>query len=161
MKYARLSKEQLEELHKEFINFLASQTITKDEWDKIKMESPKVAEQEIDVFSDLIWEGVLTNANYLEHFSKDYIFLFKSELNKVYSIVLHTAKKHIDFQTKEGLVWLSDHIFTDDVDIQVGSKSVADNRNEFLFDIIQQGAIISDGQIYNQVARFLDQTKKS
>jgi hypothetical protein len=34
MKYARLTKEQLEELHPEFINFLATQSIDKKEWDE-------------------------------------------------------------------------------------------------------------------------------
>lgn len=160
MKYARLTKEQFEELHEEFINFLASQSITKEEWDQIKENKPEVADQELDVFSDLIWEGVLTNANYLEHFSKDYIFLFKSELNKVYSIVLHALNKSVDFQTRQGLEWLSDHVFTEEVEIQVGSKSIGDNRNEFLFDIIKQGAIISNGDIYNQIEGFLEQAKK-
>jgi len=69
MKYTRLTKEQLEELHQEFINFLATQAIDKAEWDKIKIEKPEVAEQELDVFSDLVWEGVLGRAQFLEHFS--------------------------------------------------------------------------------------------
>jgi len=58
MKYRRLSKEQFEELHLEFINFLATQSITAEEWKKIKAEQPKVAEEEMDIFSDLVWEGV-------------------------------------------------------------------------------------------------------
>ena len=69
MKYQRLSKEQLEELHVEFINFLATQSITAEEWSDIKENKPQVAEEEIDIFSDLVWEKVLTNAQYLEHFS--------------------------------------------------------------------------------------------
>ncbi|MGO1752410.1 MAG: DUF6495 family protein, partial [Psychroflexus sp.] len=69
MKYERLTREQLEEMHQEFINFLATQKITADEWEKIKREQPGVAEQELDVFSDLVWEGVLNNVNYVEHFS--------------------------------------------------------------------------------------------
>ncbi|MCB0467853.1 MAG: hypothetical protein KDC64_06540, partial [Aequorivita sp.] len=67
MKYARLTKEQFEELHQEFINFLATQSITADEWKKLKIEKPEVAEQELDIFSDLIWEGVLNKVKYLEH----------------------------------------------------------------------------------------------
>ena len=51
MKYARLTKEQLEELHPEFITFLATQSIDKMEWDDIKKNRPHVAEQEIDLFS--------------------------------------------------------------------------------------------------------------
>ena len=49
MKYARLTKEQLDSLQQEFINFLATQTITANEWNTIKKEKPEVAEQEIDV----------------------------------------------------------------------------------------------------------------
>jgi hypothetical protein len=73
MKYTRLTKEQFEELTQEFSTFLATQTIDKAEWDTIKAEKPEVAEQELDVFSDLVWEGVLTRAEYLEHFQKSYL----------------------------------------------------------------------------------------
>ena len=54
MKYERLTKEQFEALHQEFSNFLATQSIDKAEWDSIKTNKPEVAEQELDVFSDLI-----------------------------------------------------------------------------------------------------------
>jgi hypothetical protein len=76
MKYTRLTKEQFQELHPEFINFLATQSIDKAEWDKLKLEKPEVAEQELDVFSDLVWEGVLSRAVFMEHFSNNQNFLF-------------------------------------------------------------------------------------
>src|SRR5690606_4170407 len=76
MKYSRLTKEQFEELHKEFINFLATQSITADEWNDIKQNKPQVAEQELDVFSDLVWEGVLTKVTYIEHISHQQMHLF-------------------------------------------------------------------------------------
>ena len=47
MKYARLTKEQFEELHTEFINFLATQSITAQEWAEIKKTKPEVAEEEL------------------------------------------------------------------------------------------------------------------
>ena len=109
MKYTRLTKEQFEELHQEFINFLATQTIDKAEWDKIKIEKPEVAEQELDVFSDLVWEGVLGRAEYLEHFSKNHIFLFQCFDTNVKSIVLKSLVPETDFLTKDGLQWLSDN----------------------------------------------------
>ena len=45
MKYTRLTKEQFEELHQEFINFLATQSITADEWLKLKEDKPEVIEE--------------------------------------------------------------------------------------------------------------------
>ena len=59
MKYSRLTKEQFEELHQEFINFLATQSVTAEEWANLKENKPDLAEMELDVFSDLIWEGLI------------------------------------------------------------------------------------------------------
>jgi hypothetical protein len=151
MKYKRLTKEQFEELHIEFANFLASQSIDKKEWDDIKLNSPNVVEQELDVFSDLIWEGVLTNARYLEHYSKNYIFLFNCSQIHMQSIVIKSLVSEIDLLTKEGLIWLSDNLFTETVEVQTGKKVFAGNRNEEIFDLIKQGAILSNGELYEQI----------
>ena len=151
MKYKRLTKEQFEALHKEFSNFLASQSIDKTEWDSIKVIKPEVAEQELDVFSDLIWEGVLTNANYLEHFSKNHIFLFHCQEKLIQSIVLKALESQVDFMEKEGLQWLSDNLFTDTVEIHIGKKDYQVERNKAIFDLITEGAILSDGQLYLQI----------
>ena len=151
MKYKRLTKEQFEELHKEFATFLASQSIDKAEWDKIKSDKPETAEQELDVFSDLIWEGVLTKANYLEHFSQKHIFLFHCQEKIIQSIVLKVLDPQVDFMQKEGLQWLSDNLFTDTVEIHLGKKEYEEERNAAIFDLISQGAILSDGQLYLQI----------
>ncbi|EPE9898927.1 DUF6495 family protein [Flavobacterium psychrophilum] len=151
MKYDRLTKEQFEELHSEFINFLSTQSIDKGEWDKIKLEKPEVAEQELDVFSDLIWEGVLTRAVYLEHFSKNYIFLFHCFDTHVQSIVLKSVVPETNFLTKEGLQWLSDNMFTDNIEMKVGKKEFTEERNTSLFELIKQGAFLSDGELFKQI----------
>lgn len=155
MKYKRLTKEQFEALHQEFANFLASQSIDKNEWDEIKTNKPEVAEQELDVFSDLIWEGVLTNAQFLEHFSKNHIFLFHCQEKFIDSMVLKSLVTEVDFLTKEGLQWLSDNLFTDTVEIHVGKKDYDKERNEAIFDLITQGTILSDGQLYLQINNIL------
>ena len=151
MKYRRLTKEQFEALHQEFANFLATQSIDKGEWDSIKAQQPEVAEQELDVFSDLIWEGVLTGAHYLEHFSKNFIFLFHCQEKLVKTIVLKSLVPETDFMTKEGLQWLSDNMFTETVEIKLGQKEYDKDRNKAIFELIQQGAILSDGQLYLQI----------
>lgn len=151
MKYARLTKEQLEELHPEFINFLATQSIDKIEWDDIKKNRPHVAEQEIDVFSDMIWEKALTNVTHLDHFSKNYIFLFKCLPDVVYSFVIKTNNPEIDFVSADGIYWLSENLFSDDVEITRGRKDISSNRNESLFEIIKQGGIISKGELFTKL----------
>ncbi len=151
MKYARLTKEQLEELHPEFVRFLASQSIDKAEWDTLKEEKPEVAEQEIDVFSDLIWDNVLEKAEWLEHYSKNHIFLFKCKELEMESIIIHSHEPYADFLTEGGLQWLNENIFSDKVEIQRGTKAFTEDRRADIFSIIQQGAILSDGVLYKQL----------
>lgn len=156
MKYTRLTKEQFEELHPEFINFLATQAIDKVEWDKLKTEKPEVAEQELDVFSDLIWEGVLTRAEFLEHFSKNHVFLFQCFDTYIDSIVLKSTVPEVDFLTKEGLQWLSDNMFTETIEMKVGRKEFTEDRNTSIFELIRQGSFLSDGQLYQQIKTILE-----
>ena len=156
MKYTRLTKEQFEELHPEFINFLATQAIDKAEWDKLKTEKPEVAEQELDVFSDLIWEGVLTRAEFLEHFSKNHVFLFQCFDTYIESIVLKSMVHEVDFLTKEGLQWLSDNMFTETIEMKVGRKEFTEDRNTSIFELIQQGSFLSDGQLYKQIKTIIE-----
>jgi hypothetical protein len=156
MKYTRLTKEQFEELHQEFSNFLATQSIDKAEWDTIKVEKPEVAEQELDVFSDLIWEGVLSKAEYLEHFSKNHIFLFQAFDTYVQSIVLKSLVSETDFLTNDGLQWLSDNMFTENIEMKVGKKVFTEERNTSIFALIQQGAFLSDGQLFKQINSIIE-----
>ena len=156
MKYARLTKEQFEELQQEFVNFLATQTIDKSEWDSIKANKPDIAEQELDVFSDLIWEGVLGRAKFLEHFSKNHIFLFECFDKEIKSIVLKSKVPEQNFLTKEGLQWFSDNLFTDNIEMRLGTKLFSKDKNSDIFSLIQQGAILSDGKLYEQINQILN-----
>jgi hypothetical protein len=156
MKYARLTKEQFEEMHAEFSNFLATQAIDKAEWDQIKIEKPEVADQELDVFSDLVWEGVLLKTEYLEHFSKNHIFLFQCLDTHVKSIVLKSLVPEVNFLTKEGLLWLGDNLFTETIEMKIGKKDFTEDRNQSLFGLIQQGAFLSDGQLFKQINSIIE-----
>lgn len=157
MKYVRLTKEQLEELHPEFITFLATQSIDKKEWDDLKMNKPEIAEQEIDVFSDMIWDRAISNVNFIDHFSKNYIFLFKCVENVVYSYVINSNVEKINFLSAEGINWLSENIFSDDIEIKKGKKDISEDRNSSLFSIIKQGGIISKGELFTKLDHLLNQ----
>jgi len=147
MKYSRLTKEQFEELHKEFINFLATQSITAEEWSKIKTEKPEVAEQELDVFSDLVWEGVLNKAKYLEHISKSYMHLFCLKESKMHAIAI-TLKNDVDLTTKAGFNWLRENLLDDNVALLQATKDYSEDKNLDKFKLIQQGSVITKGELY-------------
>ncbi len=148
MKYSRLTKEQFEEMHQEFINFLATQSITAKEWDRIKQNQPDVAEEELDVFSDLVWEGVLNKVVYLEHFSPDQIHLFHLKEEKMQLIALKVASEGIDLTTNEGYEWLRDNLLDDSVNIFQANKEYGEDKNLDKFQLIKQGAQITKGNLF-------------
>lgn len=148
MKYTRLTKEQLEELNQEFINFLATQSITAEEWAKLKEEKPQVAEEEIDVFSDLVWEGVLKQATYLENISSNHMYLFHLGENEMKLIAVKILKEGVDITTKEGFAWLRDNYATEEVEILTANKAYSEDRNADKFALVQQGSNITKGQLF-------------
>ena len=104
----------------------------------------------------MIWEGVLSRAEFLEHFSKNHIFLFKCFEKDVQSIVLKSLVPETDFLTKEGLQWLSDNMFTENIEMKVGKKVFTEDRNASIFELIQQGAFLSDGQLFTQINTIIE-----
>ena len=155
MKYQRLTKEQLEELHPEFISFLATQSITGEEWASIKEKQPEVAEQELDVFSDLIWEGVLSKAKYLQNSDPQQLFLFKISEANIALILVKVQDQNADITTNEGFQWLLENIEKETVELFTASKEYNSEKNQEVFELILQGAVITDGKVYEQFATLI------
>ena len=148
MKYRRLTKEQFEELHQEFINFLATQSITAEEWQKIKSEQPKVAEEEMDVFSDLVWEGVLGKVEFLENIAPQYMYLFQVKEKTIALIGLKLNTTTVDLTNKEGFSWLREHLMSDEVELFNAEKDIEGDKNLNIFELIEKGANITKGELF-------------
>jgi hypothetical protein len=155
MKYSRLTKEQFEELQPEFINFLATQTITASEWADIKKDKPEVAEEELDIFSDLVWEGVLSKAQYLENMSAQQLFLFQVEDDQMSLISLKVNKEEIDITTHEGYAWLQKNYMDDSVEFFTSEKAFSKDKHQDIFGIIKQGAVMTKGNLFQFFERFV------
>lgn len=160
MKYTRLTKEQLEELHPEFINFLATQSIDAEEWKKIKKEQPEVAEEEIDVFSDLVWEGVLSKAKFLEHISPQTMNLFELREKDMGLISIMVGDSKIDITTATGYKWLQNNLLDEEVKIFTANKTYGDDANVDKFKLIQSGAVITKGDLFNYFDDLMEMGKE-
>ena len=158
MKYRQLTKEQFESLHLEFAKFLATQSIDVKEWNQIKIEKPKVAEDEMNVFSDVVWDDVLTKTNYVEHFSKNTANLFKFNENEIHRIVIK-INWDINLLEQEGFEWLMKNPLDNSVDIFKGSKNYNTERNLEIFDLIEKGSTISKGEIFDFFSKLIKESK--
>ena len=148
MKYRQLTKEQFESLHEEFARFLASQSIDAKEWELLKKEKPQVATDEMNVFSDVVWDDVLNKTQYLEHFSEHTINLFKCEAKTLERIVVQVTAP-TNLLTQEGFEWLMKNPLDEKVNILEGKKTYHTERNLEIFDLIEKGSAIAKGEIFD------------
>ena len=147
MKYRKLTKEQFESLHQEFAQFLATQKIDVDEWNKMKSQNSVLVEDELSIFSDMVWEDVLNKVEYLEHFSQKSVNLFKCEKEAFYRIVIK-INKEIDLLSEQGYKWLLENPKDKAVDYLKGSKVYSKEKNIEIFNLIENGSQISRGELY-------------
>jgi len=155
MKYTKLSKEQFEELNEEFAVFLAAQSIDAKEWTSIKENKPDLADKEMEVFSDFVWEKVLDKANYLEHFSPDSFNLFKCDQDIIERIVVKVNKEGINLLESNDFEWLLDNSKDPRIEYLKGKKAYNKERNDDIFDLIQKGSVVSDGKLYEAIFKML------
>ena len=77
--------------------------------------------------------------------------------NAVFSFVIKTNNSQIDFVSADGIQWLSENLFSDEIEITKGKKDVSENRNESLFEIIKQGGMISKGELFTKLDSLINQ----
>lgn len=131
MKYVRLSKSELEELQKEFIDFLVVNGITAEDWIAIKENEPVNADEIINQFSDVVWEGVLRGVQYLKKIEKETAYYFKTDKEDISLIRV----------VKVG----------DRAEQHTASKKYIKTRELEIFEMIENGCTISDGAEYCQL----------
>lgn len=155
MKYRQLTKEQFEELHLEFATFLAAQQIDVKEWETIKKEKPEVAEEEMNVFSDVVWDRVLSKANYLEHFSENTINLFRCDPEEIHRIVVKINKEGINLLNLDDFNWFVDNSQDASIEYFKGQKPYIKERNLEIFDLIEKGSVVADGKLYEAIFKLI------
>lgn len=155
MKYRQLTKEQFLELHKEFAEFLATQQIDVKEWETIKKDKPDMAEDELNIFSDIVWEDVLHKTEYLEHISKNHINVFKcnsKEMIRIYIQLNDTSKSFLEPQDFD---WFIKNPVHESVEYFKAVKKYTKERNTELFELIEMGSQISKGELFTAMSALI------
>lgn len=149
-KYRLLTKEELNELEKEFIEFLVINGITADKWEKLKQEEKEKAEEIIEQFSDVILESVLRKTQYLEHRSPQEIRVFQCLSNKFVLMGLTIDDTSINLTTPEGITKVKQQI--PGTSVYTSEKPYDKTREDEIFELIQRGSMISDGKMFKSIA---------
>ena len=156
VKYRRLHRDELEELEQEFVKFLASNTVTADDWVKIKVESPEKAERLLDMFSDIVFEKILLNVEYLEHKRPRDVRAYKFLDDKVMMMGMYIeGESSLDFtQQSSPQEMLSElNKVGGSVKMFSGEKTYKYTKEMEIFKIMEEGALISkDPTLFNTLS---------
>ena len=94
MKYRILNNKELEPLKDDFIKFLSANTVTGEDWAKIKSNKPNEALKLVEIFSDVVWEKALDKIKYLEHRDDNYLKVFYCGENKIEMVGFKVSAKN-------------------------------------------------------------------
>jgi hypothetical protein len=156
MKYKRLTNEELQLLEKEFVHFLASAQITGADWEKMKKNEIENAEELITVFSDMVYEKVLKKIEYLEYRDAKTLNIFNCTDDKIILVGLR-VKEHssLDLTAQDVFVqWTNND--TDSVNVIKTEKKYSKERGEELFELLQNGSLITDDKLFNLLIGMVD-----
>ena len=155
MKYTRLTKEQFEELHQEFAKFLATQSIDAKAWEQFKKDKPQLAEEELDIFSDLVWEDALSRIEYVENRSNNQLFLFHFAEKEIDLLLLKILNNDINANTTEGIAYIDKNLQSDKVQLFTSNKAYSEDANMDKFKLIQQGSLVTEGELFRHFKKRL------
>ncbi|GGH71664.1 DUF6495 family protein [Phaeocystidibacter marisrubri] len=154
MKYRRLTKGEFEELHEEFIMFLSANTITGDDWKKIVSEDIETADKLMDMFSDIAFEKVLSSAKYVERVSEREVMSARFDDAEAEMIILRSTGESVIPANMPALE-MKKALESKAFELIKGSKKYRLEREQEMFQLLMQNAIISDGTLFKQLKSLL------
>lgn len=149
VKYRRLTLEELHLLEKEFVDFLVVNGVGAEDWEKLKAEDKPVAERMLDLFSDVVMEGTLRKIQFLEFYSVQEVMTFQCLNEKIILIGLE-GPQGLDLSNSTTLQEVLKNP-PEGVKVFRSEKSYLQSREEELFQMIQKGAVISDGLLFKSL----------
>ena len=77
------------------------------------------------------------------------MYLFHITQVEIHLIAVKVNNEAIDITTREGYQWLQKNLMDDSVNLYTSSKVLTEDRNRDIFALIQQGAVITKGDLFN------------
>lgn len=152
MKYRRLTNEELQELEKDFVRFLAANTITAEDWVRLKDKEPGKAEELIGVFSDIVFEKSLANAEYLEFKTPKDVKTFHFRMDRVVMNGLKVeGESRLDLTGSASVAEMVEEARRSDARLALytAEKAYRKDREQEMFALLESGALISrDGLLF-------------
>lgn len=156
-KYRALTTEELQEMEKEFVDFLVINGVTADDWVRLKEEEKDKAEGIVDAFSDMVLETILQQVHYLEIRSSHDLKTFQCGAEGMTLMGLR-APEHlaIDFRDE---TFLQNALLQPPAELELytTTKTYSEPRELEIFKLTEQGCAVTDGKLFKGLSLALAQ----
>ena len=148
-KYRLLSLEELNELEKEFVDFLVLNSILPADWEQLKNDGK--ADPVIEQFSEVVFETIMRKVEFLEWFEEKEIKTFQCLPDKLVVVGLNAGPdSEINFSDMS-LLRTAFQNPPGDLKVYTSEKAYSKERERELFDMIEAGCTISDGKLFKSL----------
>jgi len=157
MKYRRLRNEELKELEKDFVKFLATTHVTADDWVKLKATDQEKVEELIGIYSDIVYEKTLKQLEYLEFKTPFDIKTFHCQAEKIVLMgIAVAANSGVDFTKNNTPQEMMEMLRKTEQELKIytAEKAYKGERERELFDMLESGCLISkDGYLFKTLSK--------
>ncbi len=142
VKYRLLTEEEQNHLSQEFIHYLASNSITGEDWESIKQKKPEEAQEHFAIFSDMVMEGAIDSIHYIELKKEDSIQIMACLKEEAKIVQLDIKDQKFSFLVAKDIESLAKgSIQLNDLEAKIFSSDLKypTERNLFIFSMLKQG----------------------
>ncbi len=155
-KYRLLTDSELIEMKQDFINYLVINGITSDEWKKLLETDKEKAQTIVDLFSDVVFEKILRSVNFVLKTTKKEIIAFHCMEETIEMCGLIAGEQlDVDFTNHEVIASLIANPVKGLETINA-EKPYSKTRELEIFELTQNGGLISDGNVFNALKTIID-----
>ncbi len=146
--YRLLTTEELQSLEKEFIEYLVLNGITADDWVKLKENNINAAEDIITLFSDVVFEGILRKAKFIEKRDTHHLHIYQCLEEKLVLVAMEAdPEEPVNFNDP---LFIQYAAATPPASLKIFTKSklYSKKREIELFEMLNSGGIITDDKLF-------------
>ena len=124
------------------------QNIYPEQWETLKIQNIEKANEQIELFSNLVFDKILSETFFLELISDKRIECYQFNKDSAQLLALQANENNeVDFVN-----YSLNEINPSEYHIYTGNKKYKNDRNLEVFDIMQKGAIKTDGTLFKKIA---------
>ncbi len=116
----------------------------------MKGENPENADQMIELFSEVVFEGIFRKTRFLEIRTAGFIHAYQCLADKIILVGMESTDPLLNLM--DVVISNSTQLKSDSINLFMTDKQYAKKREYELFDMIQKGCEISDGQLFKSLS---------